>query len=85
MIPRIIEELLFLRTRKTFIFHLKEEVFFFILDKENFQPLLSDIRKTIDFNPYLVLELTGDVSKMEKEVSLIVQKLGELRDKLRQG
>lgn len=60
-----------------------------MLDKtsynENFIPLLKTINEAVDFNPLIVLELKGDLSKLEKETNQIVQRLAELRDKLKNG
>ena len=60
-----------------------------MLDKtsynENFIPLLKTINEAVDFNPLIVLELKGDLSKLEKETNQIVQRLSELRDKLKNG
>lgn len=53
--------------------------------EENFVPLLELMEKSIAQNHFIVLETFGHVSKLEKEVNLIAQKLGELRDKLKNG
>lgn len=52
---------------------------------ENFVPLLELIKSTIGQNHIVVLESFGHLSKLEKNSTLISQKLGELRDKLRNG
>jgi hypothetical protein len=60
-----------------------------MLDKtsynENFIPVLKLIKKTIGQNHIVVLESLGHLSKLEKNATLISQKLGELRDKLKNG
>jgi hypothetical protein len=53
--------------------------------EENFVPLLEQMEKAIGQNHLVILETFGHISKLEKEVNLIAQKLGELRDKLRNG
>ncbi len=53
--------------------------------EENFVPLLELMEKSIAQNHLVILETFGHVSKLEKEVNLIAQKLGELRDKLKNG
>jgi hypothetical protein len=53
--------------------------------EENFVPLLQLMEKAIGQNHFVILETFGHISKLEKEVNLIAQKLGELRDKLRNG
>lgn len=53
--------------------------------EENFVPLLELMEKAIAQNHLVILETFGHVSKLEKEVNLIAQKLGELRDKLKNG
>ena len=52
---------------------------------ENFVPLLTLIKSAIAQNHIVVLESFGHLSKLEKNANLIAQKLGELRDKLRNG
>jgi len=52
---------------------------------ENFEPLLEIINSAIAQNHLVILESFGHVSKLEKNASIIAQKLGELRDKLRNG
>jgi len=52
---------------------------------ENFVPLLTLIKSAIAQNHIVVLESFGHLSKLEKDANLIAQKLGELRDKLRNG
>jgi len=60
-----------------------------MLDKtsynENFKPIISLMKNAISQNHLVILESLGHVSKLEKEVNLIAQKLGELRDKLKNG
>jgi hypothetical protein len=53
--------------------------------KENFVPLLQIIESAIAQNHIVILESFGHVSKLEKDANIIAQKLGELRDKLRNG
>lgn len=53
--------------------------------EENFVPLLELMEKAIAQNHLIISETFGHVSKLEKEVNLIAQKLGELRDKLKNG
>lgn len=53
--------------------------------EDNFVPLLQIIEESIKQNHLVILESLGHVSKLEKEANLIAQKLGELRDKLRNG
>ncbi|WP_024955693.1 DUF2333 family protein [Sulfurospirillum arcachonense] len=53
--------------------------------KENFVPLLQIIQSAIAQNHIVILESFGHVSKLEKDANIIAQKLGELRDKLRNG
>jgi len=53
--------------------------------KENFIPILKYLEKAILYNPIIVSEFMGDVSKIEKNANIISQKLTELRDKLRNG
>lgn len=53
--------------------------------KENFVPLLKDLEIAIQQNHFVILEMFGHVSKLEKEANVISQKLGELRDKLKNG
>lgn len=53
--------------------------------KDNFLPLLSLIKIAIAQNHIIIMESLGHVSKLEKEANIIAQKLGELRDKLRNG
>lgn len=53
--------------------------------EENFVPLLELVRNSIKQNHIVVLESFGHLSKLEKNANLIAQKLGELRDKLRNG
>ena len=53
--------------------------------KDNFLPLLDLIEKAIAQNHIVIMESLGHVSKLEKEANIIAQKLGELRDKLRNG
>jgi len=52
---------------------------------ENFVPILELTKSTIRQNHIVVLEALGHLSKLEKNANLIAQKLGELRDKLRNG
>ncbi len=52
---------------------------------ENFVPLLELINEAISQNHLVILETFGHVSKLEKKANIIAQKLGELRDKLRNG
>ncbi len=52
---------------------------------ENFVPLLALIKSAIAQNHIVILESFGHLSKLEKNANLIAQKLGELRDKLRNG
>lgn len=52
---------------------------------ENFAPILFALEEAINQNPIIVLEFFGHVSKIEKNANIISQKLGELRDKLRNG
>lgn len=52
---------------------------------ENFLPLLELINESISQNHLVILETFGHVSKLEKKANIIAQKLGELRDKLRNG
>ena len=60
-----------------------------MLDKtsynENFVPMLKLTKSTIEQNHIVVLEAFGHLSKLEKNANLIAQKLGELRNKLRNG
>ncbi len=60
-----------------------------MLDKtsynENFVPMLKLTRETIEQHHLVVLEGLGHLSRLEKNANLIAQKLGELRDKLRNG
>jgi len=60
-----------------------------MLDKtsynENFVPMLELTKSTITQNHLVILEAFGHLSKLEKNANLIAQKLGELRDKLRNG
>ncbi|WP_458701441.1 DUF2333 family protein [Sulfurospirillum sp. 1307] len=53
--------------------------------EENFLPLLALIKSSIKQNHIVILESFGHLSKLEKNANLIAQKLGELRDKLRNG
>ena len=53
--------------------------------QENFIPLLASIKEAIAQNHWIILESLGHVSKLEKEANIIAQKLGELRDKLKNG
>lgn len=53
--------------------------------EENFVPLLEIINNAIAQNHIVILESLGHVSKLEKNANIIAQKLGELRDKLRNG
>ena len=53
--------------------------------QENFIPLLASIKEAIAQNHWFILESLGHVSKLEKEANIIAQKLGELRDKLKNG
>ncbi|RLA09008.1 MAG: hypothetical protein DRQ51_00020 [Gammaproteobacteria bacterium] len=53
--------------------------------EENFIPLLSQIKKTIQQNPIVIMESLGHLSKLSNEANVIAQKLGELRDKLKKG
>lgn len=52
---------------------------------ENFVPLLELVNEAISQNHIVILEALGHVSKLEKQANIIAQKLGELRDKLRNG
>jgi len=52
---------------------------------ENFVPLLALVKSAIAQNHIVVLESFGHLSKLEKNANLIAQKLGEIRDKLRNG
>ena len=52
---------------------------------ENFVPLLELVNEAISQNHIVILETFGHVSKLEKQANIIAQKLGELRDKLRNG
>lgn len=52
---------------------------------ENFVPLLKLLELKISQNHFVILEMFGHVSKLEKDASIIAQKLGELRDKLKNG
>ncbi len=52
---------------------------------ENFVPLLQLVNEAISQNHIVILEAFGHVSKLEKQANIIAQKLGELRDKLRNG
>jgi len=52
---------------------------------ENFKPLLELVKSSIAQNHFVVLESFGHLSKLEKNANIIAQKLGELRDKLRNG
>lgn len=60
-----------------------------MLDKtsydENFVPILELTKNTVEQNHLVILEALGHLSKLEKNANLIAQKLGELRDKLRNG
>lgn len=60
-----------------------------MLDKtsynENFIPMLELTQNTVEQNHIVILEVFGHLSKLEKNANLIAQKLGELRDKLRNG
>jgi len=60
-----------------------------MLDKtsynENFVPILELTKSTIEQNHIVILESLGHLSKLEKNANLVAQKLGELRDKLRNG
>jgi len=51
--------------------------------EENFIPILEYLEKAIAYNPMVVSEFMGDVSKIEKNANVIAQKLAELRGKLR--
>jgi len=53
--------------------------------EENFIPILELSKKTIEQNHLVIFEMLGDLSKLEKNANLIAQKLGELRDKLKNG
>lgn len=53
--------------------------------EENFVPLLQLIKSAISQNHLVILESFGHLSKLENDANLIAQKLGELRDKLRNG
>jgi len=53
--------------------------------EENFVPILESLENAINRNPMIVLELKGDVSKIEKDANVVSQKLAELRDKLKNG
>ncbi len=53
--------------------------------EENFVPIMELLKKAIAQNHFIILESMGDVSKLEKDASLIAQKLAELRDKMRNG
>jgi len=53
--------------------------------EENFIPLMEHIENAIMQNHIVILESLGHLSKLEKEVNIIAQKLGELRDKLKNG
>jgi len=53
--------------------------------EENFVPLLKLIKSSIAQNHFVVLESFGHLSKLEKNANIVAQKLGELRDKLRNG
>jgi len=52
---------------------------------ENFVPLLELVNEAVKQNHFVILEALGHVSKLEKQANIIAQKLGELRDKLRNG
>jgi hypothetical protein len=52
---------------------------------ENFVPLIELIKSSIAENHLVIMESFGHLSKLEKNANLIAQKLGELRDKLRNG
>lgn len=52
---------------------------------ENFLPLLQLVNEAISQNHLIILETFGHLSKLEKKSNIIAQKLGELRDKLRNG
>lgn len=53
--------------------------------EDNFIPILNSLEKAIAYNPSVILESFGMLSKLEKEATIITQKMGELRDKLNQG
>lgn len=53
--------------------------------EENFVPIMESLKKAIDRNPLVIMEVLGHVSKIEKDANVIAQKLAELRDKLRNG
>jgi len=53
--------------------------------EENFIPIMSALDQAIEDNPFIILEYLGAVSRIEKHSTMIAQKLGELRDKLRNG
>ncbi|MDD3344292.1 MAG: DUF2333 family protein [Sulfurospirillaceae bacterium] len=53
--------------------------------EENFIPIMELLEKAIAQDHFIVSEAFGHVSKLEKEVNMIAQKLAELRDKLKNG
>lgn len=52
---------------------------------ENFVPIMELLKQAIAQNHLIILESMGHLSKLEKDASLIAQKLAELRDKLKNG
>jgi hypothetical protein len=52
---------------------------------ENFEPLAELLKSTISQNHIVILEAFGHLSKLEKNANIVAQKLGEIRDKLRNG